>query len=273
MKSEIAQTSKGPVEYTLLGNGPVVLACHGTSSDCFSTDLAKPLVESGFSVTDALTPGLWAHAAGGRTSAARAAEALAALLDSLDMKTCSAIAISGGGPTGITLAAGYPERVGRLVLAAAISRPEERPNEPNYNRQAAFYGPMHSVMWGMLGLVSRLSPRGMARQTLVLFSTHDPDDGLSKLSAEDIQNISRFLPRSFFTQGSAGGCPAYGWKRAVASYRPTGAGGAQPRRRPPCRSAMRSGRWRISPRQSCAKGGSPGTSSGSAPTSHTSTKG
>ena len=32
----------------------------------------------------------------------------------------------------------------------------------------------------------------MARQTLALFSTHDPDDGLSKLSAEDIQNISRF---------------------------------------------------------------------------------
>jgi hypothetical protein len=33
MESQIAQTSKGPIEYTLLRNGPTVLACHGTSSD------------------------------------------------------------------------------------------------------------------------------------------------------------------------------------------------------------------------------------------------
>ncbi|MGA2490428.1 MAG: alpha/beta hydrolase [Anaerolineales bacterium] len=51
---------------------------------------------------------------------------------------------------------------------------------------------MHNVMWGMLGLMSRLSPRGMARQTLAIFSTHDPADGLSKLSPDDIQKIARF---------------------------------------------------------------------------------
>lgn len=30
MKSQIAQTARGPIEYTLLGRGPVVLVCHGT---------------------------------------------------------------------------------------------------------------------------------------------------------------------------------------------------------------------------------------------------
>jgi pimeloyl-ACP methyl ester carboxylesterase len=57
MKSQIAQTSKGRIEYTLLGSGPVVLVFHGTSSNCFSTDLAGPLVEAGFSVLTPSRPG------------------------------------------------------------------------------------------------------------------------------------------------------------------------------------------------------------------------
>jgi pimeloyl-ACP methyl ester carboxylesterase len=125
-------------------------------------------------------------------SAAQAAEAMVALLDSLQVQTCSVLAVSGGGPTGIALATGYPQRVQRLILAAAISRPEERPNEPAYKNQAAFYGPMHNVTWGMLGLMSRLSPRAMTRQTLAIFSSHDPDDGLQKLSEEDIRQIAHF---------------------------------------------------------------------------------
>ena len=192
MKSQMAQTSKGPIEYTLLGSGPVVLECHGTSSNCFSADLAEPLVEAGFSVLTPSRPGY------GRTplevgrSTVQAAEALIALLDNLKIQTCSVAAVSGGGPTGLALAAGYPQRVTRLVLAAAVSHPENRPNEPTYKNQTAFYGPMHNVTWAMLGLISRLSPSGMARQTLVLFSTHDPDDGVSKLSPEGIQKIARF---------------------------------------------------------------------------------
>jgi pimeloyl-ACP methyl ester carboxylesterase len=192
MKSQIAQTSKGPIEYTLLGSGSVVLVCHGTSSNCFSTDISTPLVEAGFSVLTPSRPGY------GRTplkvgpSATEAAQALIALLDSLSVKTCVVVAISGGGPTGVALAAGFPERVTRLVLAEAITYPENRPNEPGYKNQVAFYGPMHSVMWGLLGLMSRLSPRAMARQTLAIFSTHDPDDALSKLSPEDIRVLCHF---------------------------------------------------------------------------------
>ncbi len=112
------------------------------------------------------------------------------------------IAISGGGPTGEALAAGFPERVKRLVLAEAISHPEDRPNEPSYQIQAAFYGPMHAITWGMLGLMSRLSPRSMARQTLAIFSTHDPQDGLSQLSPEDIQKIARFYQGRSSRQGA-----------------------------------------------------------------------
>ena len=192
MKSQIAQTPKGPIEYTLQGSGPVVLVCHGTSSNCFSTAQAGPLVEAGFSVLIPSRPGYGRTSLEAGRSAAQAAEALVALLDALQIPTCSVLAISGGGPTGVALAAGFPRRVTRLVLAEAITYPENRPNEPGYKDQTAFYGPMHNLTWGLLGVMSRLSPHSMARQTLAIFSTHDPDDGLSKLSPESIQKIARF---------------------------------------------------------------------------------
>jgi pimeloyl-ACP methyl ester carboxylesterase len=192
MISHIAQTSKGPIEYTLIGNGPVLLACHGTSSNCYSTEALESLVEAGFSLLTPSRPGY------GRTplevgrNNLEAAEALIALLDCLKIETCSVIAISGGGPTGIALAANFPWRIERLILMAAVSRPEDRPNEPAYKNQMAFYGPLHSLQWGTLRLISNLSPRGMARQTLAIFSTHDPDDAMSKLSSQGIESIRRF---------------------------------------------------------------------------------
>lgn len=202
MESHIARTSKGLIEYTFVGSGPVVLVCHGTSSSCRATELSAPLVDAGFSVLTPSRPGYGRTPRSVGLSAAEGAEALVALLDDLQIRTCVVVAISGGGPTGLALAANHPQRVTRLVLAAAVSRPENRPNEPSYKNQAAFYGPMHSVTWGMLGLMSRLSPRAMARQTLALFSTHDPDDGLSKLSPEGIKRICHFYQGSSSRQGA-----------------------------------------------------------------------
>ena len=102
------------------------------------------------------------------------------------------MAISGGGPTGVALAAMFPQRITRLVLAAAITHPEDRPNEPGYKNQTAFYGPMHTFDVGHARVDESAFAASMARQTLAIFSTHDPVDGLSKLSAEGIGKICSF---------------------------------------------------------------------------------
>jgi pimeloyl-ACP methyl ester carboxylesterase len=87
MKSQIAQISKGPIEYTSLGSGPTLMVCHGTSSNCFSTELAGPLVEAGFSVLTPSRPGYGNTPLDVGRSAAQAAEALVTLLDSLQIQT------------------------------------------------------------------------------------------------------------------------------------------------------------------------------------------
>ena len=202
MNSHIAQTAKGPIEYTLYGDGPVVLVCHGTSSNCYATDSTEPLVAAGFRVLTPSRPGYGRTPLNVGRTAAQAAEALIALLESLGIQTCSVLAISGGGPTGVALAAEFPQRVRLLVLAEAISRPEDRTNEPAYRSQVAFYGPMHNAVWSLLRLTSNLWPRSMARQTLAIFSTHDPDDALRRLSAEDIEKIRQFYQGQSSRQGA-----------------------------------------------------------------------
>ncbi len=81
MKSQIVKTAKGSIEYTLLGKGPLVLVCHGTSSDCYASELAGPLVDSGFSVLTPSRPGYGQTPLDVGKTAAQAGEALAALLD------------------------------------------------------------------------------------------------------------------------------------------------------------------------------------------------
>lgn len=195
MESRIARTSRGSIEYTLLGNGPVVLVCHGTSSNCFSLEGAAPLLEAGFAVLTPSRPGYGRSPVEVGRSAQEAAASLTALLDCLDIKTCAVKAISGGGPTGIALAANHPERVLRLALVEAISKPEDRVQEPAYQNQKTFYGPLHGMFWNMLGLISRLSPSGIARQTMTIFSTHDPEDVFRQLTPEDIEAICQFYQR------------------------------------------------------------------------------
>lgn len=194
MRSQIVATPTGTIEYTLLGHaGPMVLVCHGTSSNCFSTDFSAPLVAAGFRVLTPSRPGYGRTPVEVGRTAAAAAQALGALLDSLGIPTCAVVATSGGGPTGVALAAESPQRVTRLVLVEAISQPEVRPSEPGYKDQVAFYGPLHGLMWSLLGLMARLSPRSTARQVLSTFSTHDPDDALKRLSAEDIHQLCHFF--------------------------------------------------------------------------------
>lgn len=107
--------------------------------------------------------------------------------------SCSLVAISGGGPTGLALAVQSPQRERRLVLLDAISWPEERTYEPGYASQVTFYGPMHPFIWAILDLMVRFSPRSTARQCLAIFSTHDPDDALSRLSEADIRQFGQFF--------------------------------------------------------------------------------
>ncbi len=50
MAAEIASTQNGPIEYTLKGQGQVILVLHGMSQDCNGDAGYDAFIQSGFSM-------------------------------------------------------------------------------------------------------------------------------------------------------------------------------------------------------------------------------
>jgi pimeloyl-ACP methyl ester carboxylesterase len=104
--SEVASTAVGPIEYAIQGQGPVVLAIHGTPGGYdHSLWLCKDMADSGqFTLLSVSRPGYGRTPLSAGKSPAEQADALVALLDSLGIKKVAAVAFSGGGPAALQLA-------------------------------------------------------------------------------------------------------------------------------------------------------------------------
>ena len=118
----VAQTKAGQIEYTLQGQGPVVLKLTGSMEDCESTGGNAALLGAGFSILTPSRPGYGKTPLSIGRTATEAADAMVSLIDKLDIAKVDVIAESAGGPTALYLAARHPERVRKLVLEEAVSK-------------------------------------------------------------------------------------------------------------------------------------------------------
>lgn len=127
----IAVTTAGAIEYTRFGAGPTVLWLHGTPGGHDQGAFAAAGLDGqGFTIVCPSRPGyLGTSLAVGRTPAEQA-DAMAALLDSLDIATAAVVATSGGGPVALHLAARHPGRVWALVMVSAVSAAFTPPGSP-----------------------------------------------------------------------------------------------------------------------------------------------
>jgi pimeloyl-ACP methyl ester carboxylesterase len=126
--SQIAETTKGPVEYAMAGAGPVILHIHGGASG-YDQPLALSwdLHQAGFTVVTPSRPGYLRTPLTEGATAELAADALASLLDVLSIDRVCVMGTSGGGPTALQFALRHPERISALVLQSAISQRHVQP--------------------------------------------------------------------------------------------------------------------------------------------------
>lgn len=126
------QTSRGPVQCAIAGEGPAILALHGgmgghDQSWLLARALATTLNDK--QVVAVSRPGYLGSALALGTSPAEQADVYEALLDALGIASVSVVAVSAGGPSALQFAARYPSRCRSLVLVSACTGQLRTPPE------------------------------------------------------------------------------------------------------------------------------------------------
>lgn len=124
--STVVTTTRGPVEYAELGRGRPVLQVHGSPGgfDSFYVLDRMQYGESGppFRAILPSRPGyLRTPLSTGRTPAEQA-DAMAALLDVLQVKRVAVIGLSDGGPSSLQFALRHGDRCSALILISAVAQ-------------------------------------------------------------------------------------------------------------------------------------------------------
>jgi len=129
--SLIAETPSGPIEYTLRGSGPVVLALHGSmggydSGLAIGGMLAEAVAESARQPVSEITllsvsrPGYLRTPLEAGSSTADQADALADLLDVLEIDEVAVAGGSAGGPVALQFALRHPDRCWGMILLCSV---------------------------------------------------------------------------------------------------------------------------------------------------------
>jgi pimeloyl-ACP methyl ester carboxylesterase len=191
----VAQTKAGQIEYTLRGQGPVVLKLTGSMDDCESLGGNAAMLGAGFSILTPSRPGYGETPLSVGRTAPEAADAMVSLMDKLGISNVDVIAESAGGPTALYLAASHPERVRKLILEEAVSKYAKDLNPQNYETVRNFYTSQYWYTCPMLKMMAKVAPRNLARVTMKIFGAHDPDEAVKEMSKADIDGLCDFYLR------------------------------------------------------------------------------
>ena len=121
-ESEVAETSRGPVEFARVGDAPYILFCHGTPGGYDQGLGNAELAAAGFGTIYVSRPGYLRTPLSTGSSMAEQADAMAALLDVLGIEKVVVHGVSGGGPSAIEYAGRHPDRASGLLLSCAITQ-------------------------------------------------------------------------------------------------------------------------------------------------------
>jgi pimeloyl-ACP methyl ester carboxylesterase len=126
--AELHETSKGPQQCAVTGEGLPVVVIHGAVGGYDQgLAIADAMPWEGIQIISPSRPGYLGTPLGPNILPAQQAEALAALLDSLGQTKVHLLAFGTGTPVALEFAARFPGRVDRMVLVSGVY---ERPKPP-----------------------------------------------------------------------------------------------------------------------------------------------
>jgi pimeloyl-ACP methyl ester carboxylesterase len=198
MAQMIAQTAKGLMEYRFEGNGPTVVVLNGGHCSRETRLSHERLIEYGFSVLTPSRPGYDSTPSEVGTTAQAAADAVAALLDTLLISVVDVIGISAAGPTALAFVQQHPSRVRKVVLESAVATDWE---EQTKRRSRIGFGRAAKVTWGSMHLLLKFFPTVIIKALLHDLTVLDVNMVLQKMSQEDLAFVKRMLQTSQASTG------------------------------------------------------------------------
>jgi pimeloyl-ACP methyl ester carboxylesterase len=198
-EQQIAQTRHGPIAYTSWGEGEPVLVIHGAGggydqghliAEAFGGDGVRWIAISRFGYLSTPIPA--------DASTPAQADAIADLLDALNIERVSVLAFSGGVPPALQLAERHPARVTRMALLSSAPFTPYAPETaarpiPDWVYQSLFGN--DAVYW----VLAKINRRGLE----AAFDTRpELRDGLSREEKHFVARlVDSFLPASARVDG------------------------------------------------------------------------
>ncbi|MGB3781140.1 MAG: alpha/beta hydrolase, partial [Tunicatimonas sp.] len=148
MNCKITNTRLGDIEYSSFGKGIPILFLHGGHSNCYEKLCHKGFDLTKFQLITPSRPGYGETPLSNKKTPKKAAELVIELLNNLSSEKVIVYGISAGGLTAIELAANYPEKVDKLILASAVSKKWLDENGKTYKTAKMMFSPnIEKFIW------------------------------------------------------------------------------------------------------------------------------
>jgi len=193
MTQTIAQTEKGPIEYRFEGHGPTVVVLNGGHCSRESRLSHEKLIEHGYSVLTPSRPGYDSTPSDVGKSAQAAADALAALLETLQISTVDVIGISAAGPTALSFVQQHPGRVRKLILESAVATDWD---EQTKRRSRIPFGRFAKVTWLAMHTMLKLFPTVIIKALLHDLTVLDVNMVVKRMSQDELTFLKRMIQTS-----------------------------------------------------------------------------
>jgi pimeloyl-ACP methyl ester carboxylesterase len=199
MKTQVVETSQGPIETAIVGQGPAVLVIPGCPGGYDQALIAARLAHGhSFKFIALSRPGYMGTPLRVGDTPESQADAYAALLDALEIPSAAIIGISGGGPSSLQFALRHPKRCWALATVSAISQrltQDEVRNCKSLLRRLLF---TVDVVSGLVrNFISLVVHR--CRKMFASLITSDQDFDAQELSHQENLDFFLRLMRSFGT--------------------------------------------------------------------------